>query len=239
MPVAETVALAHAAGARVFVDAYQALGVEPVDVDELGCDFLVGGSAKYLLGLPGTAFLYVRAVAPTDLPPVLTGWFGRVDPFAFDPLRLDFPEHAGRFETGTPPVPALYAANAGMGLLRQLDLAAVRSHVRGLVGLTAEQLADQGETTRIVGDPDRHGAHVALVDRDAAALAAWLADRHVVISPRGDVARLAFHYYNNVDDVRSVCEEIARYRKERPTEGDQHVETGRVARRAGDPRLSV
>jgi selenocysteine lyase/cysteine desulfurase len=206
MPVAETAALAHEAGARVFVDAYQALGVEPVDVTELGCDFLVGGSAKYLLGLPGTAFLYVRAVGPTDLPPVLTGWFGRVDPFAFDPLRLDFPDHAGRFETGTPPVPALYAANAGLGLLGELDPAAVRAQVRGLVGLAAEQLAAQGETTR-VGDPDRHGAHVALVDSDPTALAAWLAGRHVVVSPRGD-------------DLRWACEEIARYRKERPTEGE-------------------
>ena len=51
---------AHARGARVFVDAYQAVGVLPVNVDELGCDYLVAGTCKYLLGLPGVAFLYVR-----------------------------------------------------------------------------------------------------------------------------------------------------------------------------------
>ncbi len=213
MPVAETAALAHTVGARLFVDAYQALGVEPVHVDELGCDFLVGGTSKYLLGLPGLAFLYVRAAAPDDLPPTLTGWFGRVDPFAFDPLRLDFPDAARRFETGTPPVPALYAANAGLGLLGRLDPAVVRAHVRELVRLAADQLTEQGEKTRTTGDPDRYGAHVALVDPDPAALAGWLADRQVRISPRGDVGRIAFHYYNTAEDVRRVCAEIARYRR--------------------------
>jgi len=216
MPVAETAALAHEAGARVFVDAYQAVGVEPVDVDALGCDFLVAGATKYLLGLPGAAFLYARALEPGDLPPTLTGWFARVDPFAFDPFRLDFPTRARRFETGTPPVPALYAASAGMGLIGQLDPAAVRAHVRGLVELAVALLTEQGEKLRVAGDPDRRGAHVAILDEDPAALAAWLAARHVVISPRGDVGRLAFHYYNTAEDVHAVCAEIARYRRGGP-----------------------
>lgn len=212
MPVAEVAALAHDAGARVFVDAYQALGVEPVRVDRLDCDFLVCGTSKYLLGLPGLAFLYVRGHREDDLDPTLTGWFGRVDPFAFDPRRLDFPEAARRFETGTPPVPALYAANAGLGLLAGIGAAAVREHVRELVRLTVELLTEQGEKTRTGGDPGRHGAHVALPDPDPVRLAGHLADRRVLISPRGDVGRIAFHYYNTAADVHRVCAEIARYR---------------------------
>lgn len=212
MPVRETVALARDAGAITFVDAYQALGVEPVDVAELGCDFLVGGTAKYLLGLPGVAFLYARPSGARS--PTLTGWFGRVDPFAFDPLRLDFPEHARRFETGTPAFPAVYAANAGLGLIGELDPVAVRAHVRDLATLAADLLTGQGE--RVRGERDLRGAHVALVDDDPAALASWLAERRVVISPRGDVGRIALHYYNTADDVHAVCEQVARYRKEAP-----------------------
>lgn len=52
MPVAEIAEIAHARGAEVFVDAYQAAGVEPVDVHRLDCDYLVAGTSKYLLGLP-------------------------------------------------------------------------------------------------------------------------------------------------------------------------------------------
>jgi len=212
LPVPEVAAAAHAAGARVFVDAYQAAGVEPVDVAALDCDYLVAGSVKYLLGLPGVAFLYARSAPAGDLPPQLTGWFGRVDPFAFDPRRLDFPAGARRFETGTPAVPALYAANAGLRLVNGLDLAAVRRHVAALVQYAADLLTEQGERLRLPADPSARGAHVALLDSDPTALAGWLADRRVAVAPRGDVVRLSFHYYSNADDVDSACEQIRRYR---------------------------
>lgn len=212
LPVAEVAAAAHAAGARCFVDAYQGLGVEPVRVDELGCDFLVGGTMKYLLGLPGVAFLYARDGMALDAPPQLTGWFGRVDPFSFNPFVLDFPDAARRFETGTPAVPALYAANAGLDLIAGLDLLAVRDHVGGLVALAATRLAGQGERLA-VADPAGSGAHVAIAEADPVALAAWLAGRDVVVSPRGHLVRLAFHYYSSLGDVDAACDTLAAYRE--------------------------
>jgi selenocysteine lyase/cysteine desulfurase/tryptophan 2,3-dioxygenase len=219
LPAAEIAAAARAAGARSFVDAYQALGVEPVDVAELGCDFLVAGSMKYLLGLPGVAFLYARDGLAGDCPPQLTGWFGRVDPFAFDPFVLDFPEEARRFETGTPAVPALYAANAGLELVGGLDLHAVHAHVRELVASAVERLAAQGERLSIppYGVRAEHGgaargAHVAIFDHDPGALAGWLAQRGIVVSPRGQFVRIAFHYYNTDEDLAGVCDAVAEYR---------------------------
>jgi selenocysteine lyase/cysteine desulfurase len=213
LPVREVTDAAHASGARVLVDAYQAVGVEPVDVDELGCDYLVAGGLKYLLGLPGVAFLYARETPLGDLAPQLTGWFGRVDPFAFDPHQLDFPEQARRFETGTPAVPALYAANAGLALIGGLDLHAVRRHVASLVEVAAGRLIEQGERLDLPADPTDRGAHVALLDADPPALADWLARRRIAVSPRGDVVRLSFHYYSSAGDMELVCEEIGRYRR--------------------------
>ncbi|WP_433260448.1 aminotransferase class V-fold PLP-dependent enzyme [Actinosynnema sp. CS-041913] len=145
MPVAAAVAKAREVGAKVFVDAYQATGVLPVDVRELGCDYLVSGALKYLLGLPGVAFLYARDGVADDLPPQLTGWFGRVDPFRFDPRTVDFPTQARRFETGTPGIPAVYAANAGMRLLSRVDIHDVGRHVVELAVRTRERLLAQGD----------------------------------------------------------------------------------------------
>jgi selenocysteine lyase/cysteine desulfurase len=210
MPVARAAQAAHAAGAKVFVDAYQAVGVEPVDVRALDCDYLVAGTMKYLLGLPGVAFLYVRGSLAGGRPPPLTGWFGRTDPFAFDPRSLDYPDHARRFETGTPPVPAIYAANAGLGLIAELDLAAARVHIGGLLDRAAALLREQGETLR---QPADRGAHLALLDENPAALAGHLAAGRIAVSPRGAVVRLSCHYYSNLDDVRAACEEIRQYRK--------------------------
>ena len=211
LPVTEVAAMSHARGARVFVDAYQAVGVLPVNVDELGCDYLVAGTCKYLLGLPGVAFLYVRDGVAGGLDPALTGWFGRIDPFAFDPRRLNFPATARRFETGIPAVPALYAANAGLDLIDGLDLHQVRRHVTGLIELATQQLSAQGE--RVPKAAAAHGAHVALADADPPALAAWLAEHGIAVSPRGSVARLSFHYYNDAHDVELLCAALQQFRR--------------------------
>jgi selenocysteine lyase/cysteine desulfurase len=76
---------AHAAGALCYVDAYQSLGTIPIDVHEMDVDLLAGGVLKYLMGTAGIAFLYVSPRIRERLEPTVTGWFGRVDPFAFDP----------------------------------------------------------------------------------------------------------------------------------------------------------
>jgi selenocysteine lyase/cysteine desulfurase len=212
LPAAPVVAAAHAAGARVFMDAYQAVGVLPVDVRALGCDYLVAGALKYLLGVPGIAFLYVRAGLTDDLSPALTGWFGRSNPFAFDPRTLDFPPTARRFETGTPAIPAAYGAVAGLTALAATDITAIDEHVRWLGGLAHKRLAEAGERIFSPGDPELRGPQVAIVDDDPGALAAFLADRRIVTSPRGDLLRLSFHYYNNEADVTGACDAIRDFR---------------------------
>lgn len=211
LPVADVARLAHDAGAKVFVDAYQAVGNEPVDVGRLGCDYLVAGAMKYLVGLPGLAFLYVRDPESLDREPSLTGWFGRVDPFAFDPRTLGFSATAARFETGTAGVPAAYAANAGLRLIGGLDLAEVRRHVLDLQDHAAELLTAQGEQLRLL-PRDERGSHFGLIDADPAGLAKSLARHGIAVAPRGDVVRIALHYYTNASDVAALCAALAEVR---------------------------
>ncbi|TDE33040.1 aminotransferase class V-fold PLP-dependent enzyme [Nonomuraea mesophila] len=211
LPVEDVVRLAHDKGARVFVDAYQGAGVTPIDVKRLGCDYLAAGSLKYLLGLPGIAFLYVRGGMEQQREPELTGWFGRTDPFAFDPRLLDFPEDARRFETGTPPIPSAYAANAGFDLIERVDPAAVDEHVSALVEELAQRLAAAGE--RVASPAGARGPQVAIADDAPARLAARLAERRIWTAPRGDLLRLSLHYYNDRSDVDAAVEAISACRR--------------------------
>ncbi|HEY2073565.1 MAG TPA: aminotransferase class V-fold PLP-dependent enzyme, partial [Gaiellaceae bacterium] len=103
---------AHEVGAYVVLDAYQSAGVVPFDVTELGVDFATGGSVKWLCGGPGAGWLYVRPDLAERLEPTFVGWQGHARPFAFEP-ELEYATGAARFLTGTPNVPALYAATAG------------------------------------------------------------------------------------------------------------------------------
>ena len=215
LPVREVVARGHEQGATVFVDAYQGLGVEPVDVRELDCDYLVSGSLKYMLGIPGIAFLYVKAGTEDQVAPSMTGWFGRQDPFNFDPRHLDHPTHARRFEAGTPSIPSAYGAVAGMSLLEQLDMHRVQAHITELTRSLQEQLLAAGETTRSPKDDAQRGPQVALYDADPHALDAALKARSVIGSPRGEVVRLSFHYYNDESDVTRAVQAVADHRKNR------------------------
>lgn len=212
MPVAEAAKAARDVGAKVFVDGYQGAGVLPVDVRELDCDYFVTGVLKYMLGLPGLAFLYVRGGTVDESALQLTGWFGQRDPFAFDPRTLEPAADARRFQTGTPSVPSAYAANAGLDMLTSVPKDAVAQRVGELVDRMHRELESQGERLWSPSDPSLRGPMVAVLDEDPQRLAGFLAQRRIHTSPRGSVLRLSFHGYNNHDDVEATCQAIRDYR---------------------------
>jgi len=120
---------AHDVGALVVLDAYQSVGTVPLDVTALGVDFAVGGSVKWLCGGPGAAWLYVRPDLAATLEPALTGWQAHARPFAFEPEQ-DYAQGSARFLTGTPNVPALYAATAGYDLIEEVGVEIGRASCR-------------------------------------------------------------------------------------------------------------
>ena len=215
LPVTEIAREAHRQGARVFVDAYQGVGVMPVDVRELDCDYLVAGTLKYLLGSPGLAFLYAREAAAAPRDPILTGWFARQEPFAFNPRRLDYAVDARRYQTGTPAIPAAFAGRAGLDLINETDTPSVFAHVQDLAGRLQDRLLGEGFALFSPTDPAFRGPQVTVRVDDAEACAAFLTDRHVIVSPRGQAVRVSLHYYNNADDLDRVAEGLLAYRQTR------------------------
>ena len=79
----------------------------------LGADVVTGGTVKYLLGTAGLGFMWVRPEVHETLVPTQTGWFADEDIFAMS--IADYSPHASarRFDSGTPPVPSLYAGRRG------------------------------------------------------------------------------------------------------------------------------
>ena len=199
---------AHERGALLFVDAYQTLGAVPVDVKALGADFLTSGCLKYLLGVPGIAFLYVRGELIDSLRPTVTGWFGRADPFAFGLTTLDWSPTARRMETGTPPVINAYIARAGMDAIAEVGVAAIRAwHM-----VLARRLIDGGRARglELHGTTDIHSktACTAFVVDDAHAVETAMRTLGVLPAARGPVIRLAPHFYSTEDDVDTALDAL-------------------------------
>ena len=202
--IAGVVKVAHDRGAYVFLDDYQRTGSGPIDVHALGVDFMVTGCLKYQLAAAGIGFLYVRRDLIEQFEPTVTGWFGRVNPFAFRIDGIDWPADAHRFETGTPPVPNAYAALAGLELLDSIGYDTVGTQVDRLVERYASAARDAGFVVRTPADRARRGPLVVVQSIDAPALVTRLAARGIIASSRGNGLRVAFHAYNNDADVDAV-----------------------------------
>jgi selenocysteine lyase/cysteine desulfurase len=200
---------ARAAGALSFIDAYQSLGAVPVDVQALGVDFLVSGNLKFLMGIPGVAFLYVRPGLVETLRPTVTGWFGRTNPFAFTPKELDWSPTASRFDSGTPPIVNAYVARAGMEIINTIGPAKIRAWHEQL----ARRLIDGGRSRGLAlhgtDSITRKTAVTSFVVRDSHAVEAAMRARGVLPSARGDVIRLAPHFYSTMDDVDTALDLVA------------------------------
>jgi len=202
--IAALTALCHARGALVFMDDYQHTGSAPLDVRALGVDLMVTGCLKYLLAAPGIAFLYVRRDLIEQLEPAITGWFGRINPFAFRIDALDWPETARRFESGTPPVPCAYAALAALRLLDEIGYDVVARQIGSMVTRFHAAATAAGFVVRTPVEPARRGPLVVVQSVDAPQLVARLAERGIIASSRGNGLRISFHAYNNDTDVDAV-----------------------------------
>jgi selenocysteine lyase/cysteine desulfurase len=201
--------LAHERGALVLVDAYQTVGSLPVDVRELGCDFLVGGVLKYLLGSAGLAFLFCRRELVGGIEPTATGWFADRDIFAMDIHDYSPASTARRFEAGTPPVPSTYAAIAGIELMQEIGIAETEAHVRGLNAQLRGGLGELGATVVTPPEPERSGALLCVRSTDVHALVATLDAVGIVTSSRDDNLRISAHAYNSTDDVQALLDALA------------------------------
>jgi kynureninase len=203
------VAKAHEEGALVVLDAYQSAGTVPLDVTALGVDFAVGGSVKWLCGGPGAGWLFVRPDLAATLEPALTGWQAHARPFAFEPEQ-DYADGAWRFLTGTPNVPALYAATAGYDAIEEVGVDRIRERSVELTTLLIELLDENGFAVGSPRDPARRGGTVAVKPPGFEQVGRELGERGVICDWRPDVGlRLGPHFFNTDDELRFAVEQIA------------------------------
>ena len=209
--IAEIARLAHDAGSLLLVDAYQSLGTCQVDVNELDIDILVAGNLKYLLGIPGVAFIYVKEELTERFEPALTGWFGRVNPFEFDPRATDYAPDARRFETGTPPIIAAAAARAGMEIINEVGLEKIERRIKHLSEHLLPAIRDHELELASTEDLSRRGAVTAIRVPDPDRAERKLRALNIVTAARGDVIRIAPHFFNTTGELDLVVETLADY----------------------------
>jgi selenocysteine lyase/cysteine desulfurase len=207
--LASVAAAAHGHGALLYVDAYQTLGTVPVDVRAIGADFLAAGNLKFLMGIPGIAFLYVRRELVDRLRPLTTGWFGRANPFAFQVKQLDWSATASRFDMGTPPIVSAYVARAGMAIINEIGVDEIRRWLELLGQRLIDGGIERGFTLHGTTDMSRKTATTAFVVDDSPAVELTMRRRGIIPSARGPVIRLSPHFFSTIADVDTALDVLA------------------------------
>jgi kynureninase len=181
----------------------------PLDVTALNVDFAVGGSVKWLCGGPGAGWLYVRPDLAAALEPTLVGWQAHARPFGFEP-ELEYAEGASRFLTGTPNVPALYAATAGYDIVEEIGVDPIRANSVRQTELLGGLLDEAGLEVVSPRDPERRGGSIVVRVPDAPAVHAELEAREILCDFRPDVGlRIGPHFFNTDDEIELAVSAIA------------------------------
>lgn len=214
-------AFCHARGLLFVVDAIQAVGHFPHDVQGWHIDALVTGGQKSLMGTPGCGFMYLRtAVANICRPRFLSG--SCTDNYLhWLDYDLTLRPAAGRFEQGTPNMIGIAAARSSMQLLQELGLSAIDCHTGNLARYAHRLLTENG--FRVITPLDAIGPivtwHSELSSADTDGLVAHLRARGVTVGkhldrPGNAYVRASFHCYNTQDEVEQLVAELTAVRQE-------------------------
>jgi cysteine desulfurase/selenocysteine lyase len=219
-PIPEIVRMGHDAGALVLVDAAQSVPHMPIDIGELGCDF-VALSGHKMLGPSGIGVLWARRELLEAMPPFLTGGSMIIR------VTLDGAEWNAvpqKFEAGTPAIVEAIGLGAAVDYLNALGMDRVREHERYLFEHAWETLsAIPG--VRLLGpaDPAIHAGVISIVldgvhPHDVATIfdhegVAVRAGHHCAqpVMLRYEVpatTRASFYVYNDLDDIAALADAV-------------------------------
>jgi cysteine desulfurase/selenocysteine lyase len=222
-PVADLCARARRLGVTTLVDAAQSAGHRPLDVQELGCDFLAFSGHK-MCGPTGIGVLYGRQEVLESMPPYQGGgeMILSVD---FDRSSWKNPPH--RFEAGTPDISGAVGLHAAMDYLDQIGRERIAEHDQELgayayarlsrangIRLFGPHIGRAGLVSFLLKDVHAHDV-VTVADQRGVALRGGHHCNQPLMRRLGveSTARASFYFYNTTDEIDRFAEVLGEIQK--------------------------
>ncbi|HEX3250754.1 MAG TPA: aminotransferase class V-fold PLP-dependent enzyme [Pyrinomonadaceae bacterium] len=191
-------------GALFVVDAIQALGAIPTNVEADFVDVAAGASHKWLLAPEGVGYLYLSDRARERIQPTLVGWTSVPDPDDYLNFEQAWNRGTLAWETGTGPAALVHGFKASLELLQSHDVEKIANYLEDLTDYLCERL--NGKNYEVVSSRARGEKSQIVCIRHRGKLSSMalyhhLLTRDIVTAPRGDRLRIAPHFYNNATEV--------------------------------------
>lgn len=211
-PVEDIIALAHAQGAKVLLDACQSVPHMPIDVQQLDCDWLVASGHK-MCAPTGIGFLYGKRDVLLAMPPFMGGGEMIADVFLDRSTYADLPH---KFEAGTPAIGEAIALGAAVEYLSAIGMDKIHAYEQELINYLMAALMEIPDITIYGPKRDRaglaaftidHGIHAndiaAILDQDGIAIRSGhhcTQPLHRFLGING-TARASVYFYNTKAEI--------------------------------------
>jgi selenocysteine lyase/cysteine desulfurase len=191
------------------VDAIQGLGAVRLDIEKFNIDFLASGTQKWLLGLQGLAFLYVRKELQDKLKSAPIGWLAVKDAWNLLDFDLTTKETAERFQPGTLNNIGIYAFNSSMKLFKEFGFDEIEKQILSNSKYFIDELTKIGYDSPLLSLPEKHlSGIVSFKSENAQKIFDILSQEKIVCSLRERYIRFAPHFYNTREEIDRVVNEL-------------------------------
>ena len=191
------------------VDSIQGLGAIRLDVEKFNIDFLANGTQKWMLGLQGLAFIYVRKELQDKMKSAPIGWLAVKDAWNLLNFDLTTKETGERFQPGTLNNLGIYAFNSSMKLFKEFGFDEIEKRILSNSKYFIEELAKIGYKSPLISFPEMHlSGIVSFRSQDAQKIFDILSQKKIVCSLREGYIRFAPHFYNTKQDIDYVVDAL-------------------------------
>jgi cysteine desulfurase/selenocysteine lyase len=196
-------------GIFLCVDAIQALGVLPVDVQKMNIDFLSADGHKWLLGPEGAGIFFCRSELLAHLRPSTVGWLCMKNAEDFGHYQFEFRDDARRFDSGAYNVAGICGLGASLELLDSIGMDKISEKVLRLTDQLAVGVREKGYRVISSRRPrEKSGIVSFFSDRhDPTAIREHLRSEYrIVIAVRDRRLRASPHFYNTPDEIQQLID---------------------------------
>lgn len=194
---------AHENDALVVIDGIQAAGYIPLNMRKLGIDVYITGSYKWLSAPFGTAIAFISKNLCDTLTPAFVGWRTAKDIWNFNPVELEYPSTARKFEYSTSAYGVKVGLAESMKYLLKIGIKNIQNHNMELIELLVQELNSIDGMELI--SPEERGSIIAFTIKGKQSKAINEKLRHlprpIEVTIRQNLVRVSPHFYNTKEDI--------------------------------------
>jgi selenocysteine lyase/cysteine desulfurase len=194
------------------VDSIQGLGAIRLDVEKCNIDFLANGTQKWMLGLQGLAFIYVRKELQDKMESAPVGWLAVKDAWKLLEFDLTTKETAERFQPGTLNNLGIYAFNSSMKFLKEFGFDEIEKQILSNSKYFIDELENIGYKSPLYSLPEKHlSGIVSFRTGNGQKILEHLNQKKIVCSLREGYIRFAPHFFNTKQDIDYVVDALKNF----------------------------